>query len=88
MNEEQLIDILNKTRHERPHYKGIKTELLNLFSVSNCHLPDLTDVWNLADYLHLREQIMGHEKDSVFTALTEMEKENKCKLADLPDDVY
>lgn len=80
MNEEQLIDILNKTRHERPHYKGIKTELLNLFSVSNC--PDLTDVWNLAEELSRNEQITIYEMNDTWKALDEMMNEGKCTLAD------
>ena len=80
MNEEQLIDILNKTRYERPHSKSIKTELLNLLCVSNC--PDLTDVWNLAELLSRREQITIYEMNDVWCALSEMEKEGKCTLAD------
>ena len=82
MNDERLIDILNKTRHERPHYKGIKTELLNLFSVSNCPLPDLTDVWNLAEELSRKEQITIHEMNDTWKALNEMMDEGKCTLAD------
>lgn len=80
MNEEQLIDILNKTRYDLPHSKSIKLEFLELLCVGQC--PDLTDIWNLAEKLSRFEQITIHEMNDIWLALSEMEKDGKCTLAD------
>ena len=83
MNEEQMIDLLNEVRKEPNRRSFLKSKLLGLFAVSNC--PDLTDVWNLAEKLSRTEQITIWEMNEIWGALSELEREGKCKLADFFD---
>ena len=83
MKEKQMIDLLNEVRKEPNRKQLIKGKLFGLFCVSNC--PDLTDVWNLAEKLSRTEQISFWEMNNVWGALTELEKEGKCKLAEISD---
>jgi len=59
---------------------------LPISDVTNC--PDWTVVWNTVDYLKGRGLITDEARQEVWDALTKVEKEKRCILAPLPDDVY
>ena len=51
-------------------------------------IPDYTDVSNIIDGLRTIGVIKGETREDVFKALTQLQKDGKCTMADLPDDVY
>ena len=51
-------------------------------------IPDYTLVWNVVDMLCSSKKINNDSKIDIFKALTKLEAEGKCKMSELPDDVY
>ena len=86
MGDDELIEMLNETRCELNSFDS----LYNIVSVMFCDntIPDLTHMWNLADFLCSNEQITEDEKIIVFQVLTKLESNDKCILGELPIDVY